>query len=136
MVRGAGPDCRPANTPYQLGGCGHERRVELARLHASGMAEPTAVRCMGPDVDGCHLFQCAGWIRSAKSQRGILVASGAAACYFHRFLSHSGNRHPARTPHSCETTKSPEPLSIPTLSVMGNLGNVLSLVNFRPALNA
>src|SRR5262249_18800643 len=94
--------------------------VELAGLHASRMAEPTAVCGVGSDGDGRHLLQCAGWIRCAKRQSGILVASGAAAYYFHCVLSHCGNRYTARTFHSREPTKSPEPLSIPTRSVMGN----------------
>src|SRR5512132_1915677 len=114
MVRGAGSSCRAAHTPYQLGDCGHERSVELARLHASSMAEPTPVCGVVSDGDDRHLLQCAGWIRCAKSPNGILVASGATACYFRRILPHSGNRHAASTPHSRETTKPPEPLAIPT----------------------
>src|SRR5262249_20884614 len=94
---------------------------ELAELYAGGLVEPNPDCSVGPDGGDRDLLQCIGWLWRERPQSGIQVAPDSPACYLHRILPHRGYRQPARRPHSRESAKSSQPLSIPTRAVMESL---------------
>ena len=58
--------CRPADTHCRAGGCGHERRIELAGLHPGCVVEPYPAIGVGLDAGDRHLLQRAGWLWGQK----------------------------------------------------------------------
>ena len=144
VVRGPDSGGCAAGARYRPGGCRHERRVELAGLHAGSMVEPHSDCGMGLDGGDRHLLQRAGWLWCEKRYTEIHPASGSAACCFHRILSHCGHRQPTLGPYSRDPTKSPKPLSIPACAVsdtsagegMGRLGDLLFHSDYRAESDA
>ena len=70
VVRGRGPGGGAADAHRRPGGLGHERRPQLAGIHAGRVVEPHSDRRMGADAGDRRLLQPAGRLWRAQRQGG------------------------------------------------------------------